>query len=382
MGVEQRSSRPVDGVGSETPIRILYIYDVDGWALYNVGLLWFSGAAESEATFTRADRVTAQLLREHDVVWFGYLDLYLECCSRLRVSWNDLRRCVVAIHDPSELFEYRPVSGNHQRRSGPTSILASLRRRCTWRLLAALHVVVISQEMCRALRDRGIYPDVLSTMPSIPSRDASDVTTTRCSVLSVFHDYPRKNRAMLERVKRRCEASGVPFTLKVGRERLSEAAYVQLFDRHSIYVCTSTQEGGPLPAMEAMARGAVVVSSRVGQLPEIIEDGMSGFFCESEDDFVAVISRLSANVDELHRARLASLAAIRGRRSEEALKQKARSIVGAVCRASRSTTYRAGHVRWERDRIAYRLLTMALNALSDATNRGTALKRGMRGIRG
>jgi glycosyltransferase involved in cell wall biosynthesis len=43
------------------------------------------------------------------------------------------------------------------------------------------------------------------------------------------------------------------------------------------YIVTSTIEGGPVPLMEAMASGLVVISTPVGVVPDLIEDGINGF---------------------------------------------------------------------------------------------------------
>jgi len=45
----------------------------------------------------------------------------------------------------------------------------------------------------------------------------------------------------------------------------------------------SQSEGLPLVALEAMARGIPVISTRVGGMPEIIEHGVSGWLYEPDD---------------------------------------------------------------------------------------------------
>jgi N-acetyl-alpha-D-glucosaminyl L-malate synthase BshA len=46
-----------------------------------------------------------------------------------------------------------------------------------------------------------------------------------------------------------------------------------------LFLLPSAQESFGLAALEAMACGVPVVASRVGGLPEIIEDGVTGFLC-------------------------------------------------------------------------------------------------------
>jgi N-acetyl-alpha-D-glucosaminyl L-malate synthase BshA len=50
-----------------------------------------------------------------------------------------------------------------------------------------------------------------------------------------------------------------------------------------LFLLPSSQESFGLAALEAMACGVPVVASRVGGLPEIIEDGVTGFLCPADD---------------------------------------------------------------------------------------------------
>src|SRR5690606_14650279 len=50
-----------------------------------------------------------------------------------------------------------------------------------------------------------------------------------------------------------------------------------------VFLLPSEQESFGLAALEAMACGTPVVASKVGGLPEIIEDGVTGFLCPPED---------------------------------------------------------------------------------------------------
>jgi glycosyltransferase involved in cell wall biosynthesis len=49
------------------------------------------------------------------------------------------------------------------------------------------------------------------------------------------------------------------------------------------YVVASRQEGGPKGLLEAMASGVPIVSTRVGQAAELIEDGRNGWLADVED---------------------------------------------------------------------------------------------------
>jgi N-acetyl-alpha-D-glucosaminyl L-malate synthase BshA len=58
---------------------------------------------------------------------------------------------------------------------------------------------------------------------------------------------------------------------------------VPLLSVSDLFVLPSAQESFGLAALEAMACEVPVVASRVGGLPEVVEDGVSGFLCEPND---------------------------------------------------------------------------------------------------
>ena len=58
---------------------------------------------------------------------------------------------------------------------------------------------------------------------------------------------------------------------------------VALLSVSDLFLLPSIQESFGLAALEAMACGVPVVASKVGGLPEIIEDGVTGFVCLPDD---------------------------------------------------------------------------------------------------
>ena len=58
---------------------------------------------------------------------------------------------------------------------------------------------------------------------------------------------------------------------------------VALLSVSDLFLLPSIQESFGLAALEAMACGVPVVASKVGGLPEIIEDGVTGFVCAPDD---------------------------------------------------------------------------------------------------
>ena len=70
------------------------------------------------------------------------------------------------------------------------------------------------------------------------------------------------------------------------------APYLALYD---VLVLPSRQDGRPLIVMEALASGLPVVASRLGGIPEMIEDGQNGYLCTPADaaEFAARIRALA-----------------------------------------------------------------------------------------
>ena len=86
-----------------------------------------------------------------------------------------------------------------------------------------------------------------------------------------------------------------------------------------LFLLPSEQESFGLAALEAMACEVPVVASRVGGLPEIIDDGTTGFLC-APDDLEGMAARaIAVLADPDLRARIGSAAAqqVRTRFCEE-----------------------------------------------------------------
>lgn len=72
-----------------------------------------------------------------------------------------------------------------------------------------------------------------------------------------------------------------------------------------VYVLPSYYEGLPVSVLEAMLHGCVVVSTKVGGVPEIIEDGKEGYLVEPRDEAVLKEALLKAVSDKAEAKRVA-----------------------------------------------------------------------------
>jgi glycosyltransferase involved in cell wall biosynthesis len=57
----------------------------------------------------------------------------------------------------------------------------------------------------------------------------------------------------------------------------------KIMQKTDIFVMPSILEGQPVALVEAMAYGRPIVATRVGGIPELIQDGVSGFLCTPGD---------------------------------------------------------------------------------------------------
>ncbi len=81
-------------------------------------------------------------------------------------------------------------------------------------------------------------------------------------------------------VRSELERLGVPYRHEQG---LGRRALVTAYHALDAYVVTSRQEGGPKSVLESLASGAPLVSTRVGQAPEVVRDGVTGLLADVDD---------------------------------------------------------------------------------------------------
>ena len=66
-----------------------------------------------------------------------------------------------------------------------------------------------------------------------------------------------------------------------------------------VYVCASRSEGTPNPCLEAAACGVPVVTTPVGNMPELIRDGVNGLFVIRDVEYIAAALRRLRDAPEL-----------------------------------------------------------------------------------
>ena len=81
-------------------------------------------------------------------------------------------------------------------------------------------------------------------------------------------------------VRKGLEQMGIPYTHRFLKDPKDVADYYHAID---LYLVTSREEGGPKAVLECMATHTPIISSKVGQAPEMLVDGHSGFLTDVGD---------------------------------------------------------------------------------------------------
>jgi len=278
---------------------VMVLHDLDGWALDHVFALWFGGDLPFRIVRKNWNEcATKRSFKSFEMVVFGYLDIYLR-------FQHDPRRSIVVIHDPCEVFPQAPDWKNAEPDAQRLEILRGLRA-----------VVVISEEMQEILLRHGVKTFRIPTMSRLPIFPGETLPTLNPRAVSIFKDYARKNASLLRTVAKQGEDTRRWNLELYENPKFDDLEYSRMIDATPIYVCASWQEGGPLPAMDVMSRGGVVLTTPVGQIQELIQHGESGFICKNEADFSQTLALLFSDRGLLMKMRQAAFASYKKHRSK------------------------------------------------------------------
>ncbi len=285
--------------------RVLYLYNVPDWAIHNVGRDWAELLRDThEFALVRFGQHEQEDPGAWDHVVWGYSTLgysgrmLVASLARRPRAWlrwqrRTSPRLAAVVQDPSEVFpevpDWRHAPPRHAH-------LARFSR-----------LAVTSNELRTALQALGYEPFQVGTRSLLPARDPAAIGLERVRAFTRALEYPRKNLPLFRALQARLGATLERCDALVGGAVLPPAAYLEQVDRYNCYVCTSWQEGGPLPLLDALRRGCVALTTRVGQTDEWIEDGVNGFFCEGEDEFARRLLELDGDPGRLREMRRASL---------------------------------------------------------------------------
>ncbi len=107
---------------------------------------------------------------------------------------------------------------------------------------------------------------------------------------SIFHRRTKNYDSILIPISQRLKRQGVSVDFRLvdstGRNRMSQDQMNWWYNSGSIYVVASQTEGTPNPAIESSWCGCIPVSTRVGNMPELIHDGVNGYLCDTNIDSI------------------------------------------------------------------------------------------------
>lgn len=165
-----------------------------------------------------------------------------------------------------------------------------------WKYARAAHFIAVSRCVKQILTDAGIAPERITVVyDGVPIGNPPPKSEGRSAAIALDSDDPGKCKSLVEQAN-----IGVRFTKNLPDD-LPHAA---------VFVYITESEGLGSAALLAMASGAAVLASRVGGLPEIIEDGVTGLLTVNDAKSIAKgIERLLADPELA--ARLAAAARAR-----------------------------------------------------------------------
>jgi glycosyltransferase involved in cell wall biosynthesis len=213
---------------------------------------------------------------------FETLRRHADRFSRVRVTHGELRELVVGAGVPSERVFLIPLGVDLEHFPPATPALRAAARAALG--LPASAFVVGSFQKDGVGWEEGLEPKLVKG----PDVFVAAVARLRPRVpeLTVLLTGPARGY-----VRRELERLDVPYRHVLCRSRAEIAEAYRALD---VYLVASRQEGGPKAVLEAMASGVPVVSTRVGQAQELIEDGVNGYLVDVEDDEALAAAALRA----------------------------------------------------------------------------------------
>ncbi len=132
-------------------------------------------------------------------------------------------------------------------------------------------------------------------------------------------------------LRARARARGVASLVRIRGWTDSPAELAEVYRRSGLVVCASTCEGGPRVTVEGMACGTPAVSTPVGMMMELLEDGRNGYLAGFDTETLAIAFHRVLG-DEVERRRMGARARadVQGYEAERMLRDYARGIYDLV----------------------------------------------------
>lgn len=308
-------------------MRILYLYNRPNWAIHNVGKYWQRVLGDSyEFVFADSHHYYCYDPAQFDLIWWGYSEMVPSILAQMHhvgaflggKPWRQAQMppVVTVIHDPCEIYPNHP---------------AWLEARPHYRHLKRFtRLAVTSHQMQQLLQRIGFDCALINTNSLLPLSLASAIEPQGLRIFSRgWRLTVRKNLPLARAIRSDTAALVERFDLYYDWHVRPINDYIALIDAHNCYLCTSWQEGGPLPLLDAMRRGCAVLTTPVGQTDEWVQEGVNGFICHTRAEFSERIRYLAANPQALAEMRLASLG-IAASRSDELVRAQLHAFLDSA----------------------------------------------------
>lgn len=203
--------------------------------------------------------------------------------------------------------------------------------------ILVLPSLYIDFEVFRPLRDEQHYYDVVAVGRLVANKG---LPTLIDAIARVKNNLPKVRlgilgRGPLERdLREQIAALGLADNVDLHTDTLLQEDVVRFYNSGKMLVCASTAEGGPRVTVEAMACAVPVISTPVGVMPELIDDGQNGLLFNWDADALAGnILLLLSDEDLRQRIGNAGREAVQPFQADAVIERYARGYQALVARA-------------------------------------------------
>ena len=274
---------PVRDRGAEARPVVLCIVDRPGWAHERKTLrLAAVLAGQYQLVMRYQSEVTEADLLGADLVLVYYW-LQLEALSHLASAFERVRdRLMLGVCSEYELERTWRGPGLSMLSKLPRAVFANNRK--------------LREELEATLGREVFYtPNGVDTAFFQPPAAPPPPAPLRAGWAGSLQNQSSAHRGVYEFIAPAVAAvEGAELCLAVREERLRDVEEMrEFFQSLHVYVCASRSEGTPNPCLEAAACGVPLVTTPVGNMPELIRDGENGLFVTRDiDDIAAALRRL------------------------------------------------------------------------------------------
>ncbi len=269
-----------------TKPKILIVYDVPNWAVYK-NLKYFKYYFSDSFDVDSIDEVT--LNKEYEKKYTGYDIYYLTAHTMLcrgdfpfRLPKGKIVTKITGRHVIKNIFKTHYLvikSGNNN--INPVKLWVKLANRCAAVFVnnkLALNDVMKKHKINVPVfySPYGVDTEVFKSLNDIPV--GKDFT-----IIFVGKPVPEKGIDLIKEVAKR---SGVKlimhtnnWTNSISRSELTK----KIYNKGSTLLVASSIDGGPNTSIEMMACGRPIIGNEIGNIPELVRDGINGFIVKHND---------------------------------------------------------------------------------------------------